>query len=351
MSKYSSRDKNPKESEHHDLNSVMSMLEDIWVIAEQADGPLSDQIRKDIVRDIESLKNQIVEKVKIAPSISTTPTHQSKDTAITEITSPLPPASLEEVPRFPDFGIRVYAKDFAPQALIAIPQAAEFSSTGKYYEHLAATLPFNAFSTRSRAAHYFISRFFPGNRLHEDLKKFAKAAAGSPALPEALFYLTCRIERILTLVAESLVWPFLAEGTISRANVIDFVAEKFPDSKSAKQITSAIFRTYEVFGVGKITRTSLSVSQRQGTLPAFAYILHLEFPEPGMYRFDSMLQGPMQKWLLWDQAWMTDQLYALRQAGLLSKVSEIDSHRQFTTRFSLTKAMDRIVELAQEQQA
>jgi len=112
------------------------------------------------------------------------------------------------------------------------------------------------------------------------------------------------------------------------------VAERLPESKSAKQITSAIFRTYEEFGIGKTNRTTLSVSQRLGTLPAFAYILYLEFPEPGMYKFESVLQGPMQKWLLWDQ--------------LLSKVSEIDSHRQFTTKFSLADAMDRIVALIKE---
>ena len=71
-------------------------------------------------------------------------------------------------------------------------------------------------------------------------------------------------------------------------------------------------------------------------LASFAYVLYLEFPEPGMYSFERMFDGPMQKWLLWDQQWMVRQLYRLREVGLLSKVSEIDRLRQFTTKLTLT---------------
>ncbi|HIQ20301.1 MAG TPA: hypothetical protein EYH34_03560 [Planctomycetes bacterium] len=265
--------------------------------------------------------------------------------AVEEGPSSSPP---HEIPRFPDLGLRVYAKDFAPQALTVIPQAANFSDVEDYREHLAKTLPFNAVTTRRRAANFLIGRYFPGHHLHTDLTKFAQSAAGTPALPDVLFYLTCRTEKIVAQVAESLVWPSLAEGSVPRTKVKEFVAEMLPESKSAKQITSAIFRTYEEFGIGKTNRTTLSVCPRFGTLPAFAYILYLEFPEPGMYKFERVLQGPMQKWLLWDQAWIVEQLYSLRQARLLSKVSEIDSHRQFTTRFSLAEAMDRIVALAEK---
>ena len=79
-----------------------------------------------------------------------------------------------------------------------------------------------------------------------------------------------------------------------------------------------------IFGIGSSTRTRLNVSLREGSLSAFGYVLHLEFPEPGMYSFERLLNGPMHRWLLWDQHWMTRQLYVLREAGLLSKVSEID---------------------------
>ena len=78
-------------------------------------------------------------------------------------------------------------------------------------------------------------------------------------------------------------------------------------------MSQAIIRTYERFGVGTATRTRLNVSLREGSLAAFAYVLHLEFPEPGMYSFERLFDGPMHKWLLWDQQWMVQQLY--RAAG------------------------------------
>ena len=64
--------------------------------------------------------------------------------------------------------------------------------------------------------------------------------------------------------------------------------------------------------------------------------------------FERMIDGPMRKWLLWDRHWMVRQLYRLREAGLLSKVSEIDRLRQFTTKYNLSDAVQHIVALAQE---
>jgi DNA repair protein RadC len=45
---------------------------------------------------------------------------------------------------------------------------------------------------------------------------------------------------------------------------------------------------------------------------------------------------------------MVRQLYRLREAGLLSKVSEIDRLRQFTTKYTLAEAIGPLVALAEE---
>ena len=70
-----------------------------------------------------------------------------------------------------------------------------------------------------------------------------------------------------------------------------------------------------------------------------------------MHTFESLLQGPLHKWLLWNQDWLVQALYALREAGLLSKVSEIDTHRQFTTKYSLADAVDPVVKFIKEHQS
>ncbi len=113
-------------------------------------------------------------------------------------------------------------------------------------------------------------------------------------------------------------------------------------------MSQAIIRTYERFGIGAATRTRLNVSLREGSLAAFGYVLHLEFPEPGMYSFERLFNGPTHRWLLWDQQWMVHQLYVLREAGILSKVSEIDRMRQFTTKYTLDDAVRHLVNLTEE---
>lgn len=257
-------------------------------------------------------------------------------------------ANASPSPRFPEPTLRVYAKDFADHALQHLPQAVKYQSVEEFRKYLSHKLRFNSQATRRRSANYIVSRFFPGEVYNSDLPPLAAATAGKAALGEALFYLTCRTEKIVSLIAEQVVFPSLAQGGVSRARLRDYIHSRFPDSKSVEKMAQAIVRTYEFYGVGTANRTRLNVSLREGSLASFAYVLHLEFPEPGMYAFEKMFDGPMHKWLLWDQQWMIRQLYRLREGGLLSKVSEIDRLRQFTTKYALADAVQHIVAIAQE---
>jgi hypothetical protein len=111
----------------------------------------------------------------------------------------------------------------------------------------ATTWPPCCGSTRpppARIASRITSRFFPNDVLHPDLVQFAAAARGRPALADVLFYLTCRTEQIVALVAEQVVYPALAEGGVARTRIIDFVRGHFPGSRSVPEIAAAIVRTY-----------------------------------------------------------------------------------------------------------
>ena len=171
------------------------------------------------------------------------------------------------------------------------------------------------------------------------------AAAREGNLGDVLFYLTARSERVLQLVAEDVVWPALPVGSVSRTKIRDFVRGQLKGEAAAKKTATAVVNCYGKFVIANLTRTKLNVNVQPSDLASFAYILHLEFPEPGMQTFEKILDGPMHKWLLWDRQWMIEQLYLCRQEGLLSKISEIDSMRQFTTKYSLGEAMEHIVKL------
>jgi len=250
--------------------------------------------------------------------------------------------------RFPEAALRIYDKDLADHALSQIPSAIKFKTIGEFRDYLTAKLRFNSQATRRRAAGYLIGRYFPGDTLHRDLVEFAAKMEGKQALSDALFYLTCRMEPIVASVAEEVVFPALPEGGVARGRIQESVRSKFPVSKSVSSMSQAIVRTYERFGIGTPTRTRLNVSLREGSLAAFTYLLHLEFPEPGMYSFERLFNGPMHRWLLWDQQWMVRQLYVLRESGILSKVSEIDRMRQLTTKYTLDDAVSHLVNLTEE---
>ncbi len=328
------------------LDAVLEIVRTTWA---STDGrPEQGRLRQQIANEVRKLKKTV------ESSLASTGKEKADDESLfsgLDAEGPKPPPTAKrvaEVSRFPEAALRVCAKDLADHALAVLPKAADFHDLASYRDYLSAKLPFNAVATRRRNANYLLNRFFPGGVLFHDLKTFAGAAAGHPALADALFYLTCRTERIVGMVAESVVWPSLPAGGVPRSRIADFVMEQFPGSKRAWQMSSAIIRTFTAYGIAKADRTRLSVAVRRGHLAAFAYILHLECPEPGMFSFNKLLDGPMHKWLLWDKTWITEQLYLLRHAGLLPKVSEIDNLRQFTTKYPLNEAVDRIVPLLRE---
>ena len=305
------------------------------------------RLKRDIAQTVNRLKGRVERSLKSSK-------HAVQERLFFDRTEegngrlPLPVKEHPTKPRFPEAALRIYDKDLADHALSQIPAAIKFKTTGEFRNYLTEKLRFNSQATRRRAAGYLIGRYFPGDALHKDLIEFAAKTAGKPALSDALFYLTCRMEPIVASVAEEVVFPSLPQGGVVRSRVLEFVQAKFPGSKSVSDMSQAIIRTYERFGVGAATRTRLNVSLREGSLAAFTYLLHLEFPEPGMYSFERLFNGPMHKWLLWDQQWMVHQLYVLREAGILSKVSEIDRTRQFTTKYTLDDAVRHLVNLPEE---
>ena len=94
-----------------------------------------------------------------------------------------------------------------------------------------------------------------------------------------------------------------------------------------------------MLSVASLNGTTLRFQLHSGTLEAFLYILTAEFPQPGMYRFEELEGGRMRHWLLWDRGWIHQQLYNLRDLGVLSKVSQIDTLRQFTLQFDQRAAL------------
>lgn len=325
------------------LDSMLSKLRAIWEDTEQVEDDVRDALRLRIFEDLERIGKQVRRKVSLAKVIRS---RHEADAAHPKLFSEEP--AVAPIARFESPEVRVFVTDLAEQAQKFLPDAARFSDIEDYRNHLVEKLMYNSVSTRKRNAGYLINRFFPGQYLHPDLTSFA-AAVGEAKLGDVLFYLTARSERILNLVAEKVVWPSLPVGGVNRNKIRDFALDHLKAEDPAKRTTLAIAQCYSKFGIASVSKTKISASIRIGDVASFAYLLHLEFPEPGMQKFEKLLDGPLHKWLLWDRQWMIEQLYLCRQAGLIAKVSEIDSMRQFTTKYSLIEAVPYLANLARKE--
>lgn len=260
---------------------------------------------------------------------------------------PAPDRDLAEAETEPaPAAIGTFANDETANALTFLPQAARFATLEDFRVYLAERLPYNSASTRRRRANYIVERFFRNDRLDTPLTYFASRCASPEDLKPAIFYHLLLAEALAARVADDLVWPALPVGRVSREDVRELVLRHLPDLSAASQakVLQAIFNAYTVLGVGSGDGAVLRFQAHPGTLEGLLYVLTAAFAGPGMHTFEALEVSPLRRWLLWDRDWLRRQLANLADLGVVSKVSEIDSLRQFTLPFDQMTALRRYFE-------
>ncbi len=190
-----------------------------------------------------------------------------------------------------------------------------------------------------------MDRFFRAGRLDTPLTFFAARCVSPEDLKPAIFYHLLAAEPLAARVADDLVWPALPVGRLGREEIREFVLRLLPDLGAASQakVLQAVLNAYTTLGVGVGAgdRDVLRFQGHAGTLEGMLYLLTAEFPAPGIYSFDALEASPLRRWLLWDRDWLRRQLANLADLGIISKVSEIDTVRQFTLPFDQMTALRR----------
>lgn len=238
---------------------------------------------------------------------------------------------------------RTFTNDLAQATLDYLPLAVNFQSVESYEQHLQNVLPYNSASSRKRYASNIINRYFAGGDIQTPLTRFLRYEMDQASRQAVLFYETVKVENTLRMVAEKSIWPALPAGKIAREQLRNFLKGVFPDVTDAtmQRMLYSLFNIYTILNKAQADRDQLYFQIRQGTLTAFLYVLAAEFPEPGIYEMTVLEAGPMRRWLLWDRDWMRKQLYNLQDLGILAKVNEIDTVRQFTLTYNRLEVLDR----------
>jgi len=241
----------------------------------------------------------------------------------------------------PRSGTGLFSNALLREAIELLPGLPDTSSLAEVKAHLVGRLRYNAFSTRQRYAEYIARRMFPSGQADRALRAFARHFAGRQELRDVCFYRFCVSEPLMLRVIDEALLPALSRGQIARSELREYLAAHFPgrDTRDAlKAMLDALLATGWVRG----DRSLLSYGYHEILPASLAFVLHSEFPEPGMYPIDALAGCPGARALFWDREGIAPALYELRNRGLLAKVSEIDDARQFTVRYTLEEVVDQL---------
>lgn len=228
----------------------------------------------------------------------------------------------------------IFTNAVLKEAIGVLPELPDTEDLEETSNFLKKNLPFSAENTRRRYAPYITSRLFADGRADQALRSFAKIYAGRQELRDVCYYRFCKAEPLMVEVTDDLLIPSMGYGKLERSRIRDYLADKFPSSKSTHKCARAIIDALTAAGIAQSDRQKISFRYREPTYASLAFIVHEEHPEPGMYEISELEQSPVIRAMLWNPGSLLQGLYELRNRGMISKISEIDSFRQFTTRYS-----------------
>ena len=236
----------------------------------------------------------------------------------------------------------IFGKAILKEAIEILPRLPDTESIPEIRRFLVSNLHFSAEQTRQRYANYITQRMFPNGAADRALRLYARKYEGLQELRDACFYRFCKAEPLMIDVISEILLPAIGVGKIKRRRIHDYLSEHFPESKSIADCAKAIVDALSASGIVQADRTQLSFAYREISPRSFAFVLHSEFPEPGMHDLIKLEQNRHVLALLWNPTRILPTLYELRNLELISKISEIDNVRQFTTKWRLEEAVARI---------
>lgn len=229
----------------------------------------------------------------------------------------------------------LFVKAMLEEAITLLPQLPDSESLEVARDFLITHLHFSGQTTRVRGADYIIQRMFPTGYTDKALLTFARAYTGKQDLRDICFYRFCKFESLMFDIIENLLLPAIGAGQLKRSHLRDYLTHRFPTYAGIQDASRAVVEALVEGGITKADRLTLFFSYRDISLPALAFILHSEFPGPGMFDIGKIEQNRAIRAMLWKPDALMPALYELRNKTILSKISEIDSLRQFTTKYTL----------------
>lgn len=277
--------------------------------------------------------------VSAETTADTTPSSQAALFEASEATSVAPAQTVAQPVRarhktVPRHGTELFSNAIFEESVAILPRLPDTDSLDDLITFLHQNLPFSSELTRKRYTSYIPRRVFPAGAIDSAIRIFARTFAGRQEIKDVVLYRFYRGEPLMYSVIEDLVLPAMAVGFIDRARLREYLMERFP-GRGVNDCAKAIVQVFRESGIGQADIKRITFGYRDILIPSFAFILHSEFPEPGMHEIARLETNRAIRAMLWKSERLLPSLYELRNRGLIAKVSEIDTVRQFTTQLSL----------------
>lgn len=241
--------------------------------------------------------------------------------------------------QLPRSGAELFGKALVRDAIKMAPDLPDTQSIAAMRDFLAKNLHYSSDGTRRRYSSYITRRLFPSGVVDSSLLRFAQVYRDSTELKDVCFFRFCQAEPLMPKLIKALLIPGLGLGRVSRLKIKTYLAAEFPSAGGIVDATKAIVEALDSAGIVKANRKELAYGSRPITMASFAFILHSEFPEPGIYDIEKAERNLYFSCLLWDPDQIPNALYECRNRGWISKVSQIDNVRQFTLRYRLDEVV------------
>jgi DNA repair protein RadC len=260
-------------------------------------------------------------------------------------TPPVPPAGKKRLfrPVSVRKGTDLFSIPALEEAIALLPKLPDTTDLEAIKEFLRSNLHYSSAKTRQGYAAYIVKRMFPTGIIDRDMVRFARVFQGQQELRDACFYRFCKAEALMQDMMLEVVIPAAGAGKLRRERFRTFLEARFGrDNKNIKYCSKAAPQALAGAKIANVDRQAVSVSFRDIKLASFAFVLHSEFPEPAMYDVAKAESNRLIRAMLWNPSQIVPSLYELRNRGIISKVSEIDNLRQFTTKWTLGQVVDQL---------
>jgi len=238
----------------------------------------------------------------------------------------------------------LFANAVLKEAIHLLPDLPEsVSSISEARQFIRDRLHYSAASTRQRNSAYIVRRVFHNGQIDPQLVLFAKKFGRTQAFREVCFYRFFKAEPLAGKIIKNLFIPTIGEGKVKRVAIKSYLQSLYPGSKSINNCLKAFSAVISAAAIGKPKGTEIRFQYREIPIAAFAFVLHSEYPVPGIYNLNEMEQNPAIRTMLWKPDQIVPALYKLRNLGIISKISDIDQIRQVTTRWDLEGCVSRLL--------